>query len=187
MNMRDDWVRVWDPVVRIGHWTLVLTFFTAYLLEDDFLTVHVWAGYVLGGVVLFRLLWGVVGTRHARFTDFVRGPRAIAGYFRDSLSGKGSRYMGHNPAGGAMVIVLLACLAATVISGIGLYAIEDGAGPLSGWLAQGRHEDLWEEIHEVFANLSLVLIFVHVAGVAYSSFVHRENLIRAMITGHKRA
>ncbi|MGE0623826.1 MAG: cytochrome b/b6 domain-containing protein [Pseudomonadales bacterium] len=184
---RDDWVRVWDPLVRIGHWTLVATFFTAYLVEDDFLTVHVWAGYVLAGVVAFRLLWGLIGTRHARFTSFVRGPRAVLAYFTDSLHHRGPHYLGHNPAGGAMVIALLACLVVTAVSGIGLYAVEEGAGPLAGWLAEGRYEDAWEEVHEVFANLSLLLVILHVAGVGFSSLMHRENLVRSMITGRKRA
>lgn len=129
MTTSDDWVRVWDPLVRIGHWTLVATFFTAYLVEDDFLTVHVWAGYVLAGVMGFRLLWGLIGTRHARFTDFVRGPRAVLGYFRDALAQRGRRQLGHNPAGGAMVLALLVCLTVTAVSGLGLYAVEEGAGP----------------------------------------------------------
>ncbi|MEQ8859070.1 MAG: cytochrome b/b6 domain-containing protein [Pseudomonadales bacterium] len=186
MNTRSEWVRVWDPLVRIGHWTLVVTFFTAYLVEDDFLTVHVWAGYVLGSVVALRLLWGLIGSRHARFADFVRGPRAVFGYLRDTLAHRGRRYLGHNPAGGAMTLALLICLAITAGSGLGLYAVEEGAGPLAGWLAQGRYEDAWEEVHEIFANLSLALVIVHVAGVAFSSLVHRENLVRAMITGRKR-
>lgn len=187
MNTKDDWVRVWDPLVRICHWTLVAAFFTAYLVEDDFLSVHVWAGYVLGGVVTFRLLWGLIGTRHARFTDFVRGPRAVLDYFTDALRHRGPRYLGHNPAGGAMVIALLACLTATVVSGIGLYAVEEGAGPLAGWLTAGQYEDALEEVHEVFANLSLLLVILHVAGVGFSSLMHRENLVRSMITGRKRA
>lgn len=187
METRDDWVRIWDPLVRIGHWTLVATFFTAYLVEDDFLTVHVWAGYVLAGVVAFRLVWGLIGTRYARFTDFVRGPRAVLGYFRDALSHRGPRYLGHNPAGGAMVLALLISLAITAVSGMGLYAVEDGAGPLAGWIAQGHYEDAWEEVHEVFANLSLLLVILHVVGVGFSSLMHQENLVRAMISGRKRA
>lgn len=185
MRTANEQVRVWDPLVRIGHWTLVVTFFTAYLTEDDFLTVHVWAGYVLACVVAFRLLWGLVGTRHARFTDFVRGPRAVYAYFRDALSQRGRRYLGHNPAGGAMVLALLICLTLTAVSGMGLYAVEEGAGPLAGWIAEGRYEDAWEEVHEVFANLSLMLVILHVAGVAFSSVIHRENLVQAMVTGRK--
>lgn len=182
-----DWIRVWDPFVRIGHWTLVIAFFTAYLVEDDFLTVHVWAGYVLGVAVVFRLAWGLVGTQHARFVEFVRGPGAVVGYFRDTLAHRGRRYLGHNPAGGAMVVVLLLCLAVTTVSGLGLYAVEEGAGPLAGWITEGRREEVWEETHEIFANLSLALVILHVIGVVFSSLAHRENLVRGMITGRKRA
>lgn len=187
MSEANGQVRVWDPLVRIGHWTLVAAFFTAYLVEDDFLTVHVWAGYVLGGVVALRWIWGLVGTRHARFSSFLRGPRAVVRYFRDSVAHRGPRYLGHNPAGGAMVLALLIALSITAVSGLGLYAVEEGAGPLAGWIAQGRYEDAWEEVHEVAANLSLLLVILHVAGVAFSSLLHRENLVRAMVTGRKRA
>lgn len=186
MNNASGMIRVWDPLVRIGHWVLVGAFFTAYLLEDDFLDAHVWAGYVLGSVVAFRLVWGLIGTKHARFTDFVRGPRAITGYFRDTLAGRGRRFLGHNPAGGAMVLALLASLAVTTVSGLAVYAVEEGAGPLAAWMAEGGHGDVWEELHEIFANLSLGLVILHVAGVAFSSILHRENLVGAMITGRKR-
>ena len=98
---------VWDPLVRIGHWTLVIAFFTAYLSGDDLFNIHTWAGYVVAGYVLVRIVWGVIGTRHARFTDFVRGPGAVLGYLRSLFSGKAKDYAGHNPAGGAMVIALL--------------------------------------------------------------------------------
>lgn len=187
MSNSNDWIRVWDPLVRVGHWLLVAAFVTAYVVEDDLLTVHVWAGYLLAGILVFRLLWGVAGPRHARFSDFVRGPRAVVAYLRATLAGKGRRYLGHNPAGGAMVIALLVCLALTAVSGLGLYAAEEGAGPLAGWLVEGRFEEEWEEAHEIFANLSLALVVLHIAGVAFSSIAHRENLVRAMITGRKRA
>ena len=121
-------IKVWDPVVRIGHWTLVLAFFTAYFTDDDFLDLHVWAGYVVGVVVCFRLIWGFVGTRHARFADFVKSPAAILRYMRD-LKGKRSKgYIGHNPVGGAMIVALLLSLVVTVYSGTAHYAVEEHAG-----------------------------------------------------------
>lgn len=189
------WIRVWDPIVRFGHWALVAAFFTAYLTEDDFLTAHVWAGYVVAGVVVFRLIWGFVGTRHARFSDFVRSPATVLRYLGDELSHRGRRYVGHNPAGGAMIVALLLSLTITAGSGLALYAYEEGAGPLAPVLAttqsSDRHEDegeeVWEEVHEVFANLTLLLVVLHVVGVVLSSLSHRENLVRAMITGRKRA
>lgn len=208
MNTAAKWVRVWDPIVRLGHWTLVAAFFTAYLTEDDFLTVHVWAGYVLAGVVTLRLLWGLIGTRHARFSDFVRSPLAVLRYMGDMARGRARRYVGHNPAGAAMIVALLASLTVTAASGLVLYAYEEGAGPLAPMLVETapaaavaadgarsrdeyRHreneaEEVWEEIHEIFANLTLLLVVLHVAGVVLSSLAHRENLIRAMITGRKR-
>jgi cytochrome b len=181
-----DMVRVWDPVVRIGHWILVATFFTAYFTEDDLMTVHAWAGYLLAGVVAFRLLWGFAGSRHARFSDFSFSPATTTSYLVDMLHQRARRYIGHNPAGAAMIFALLVCLTVTAVSGMGLYAVEDGAGPLAGLLPRGD-DDVWEEVHEVFANLTLGLIVLHVGGVLYASREHGENLIRSMLTGRKRA
>lgn len=193
----ENTIRVWDPLVRIGHWTLVGTFAVAYLLGDDILVLHVWAGYLLGIVVVARVAWGFVGSRHARFTDFVCGPRKAIGYLRDLLTLRSRRFLGHSPAGGAMVIVLIVMLGATVYSGLMVYALEDNSGPLaflaersasSEILANNKgRADFWEEAHEVLANATLILVILHIVGVIFASFVHRENLVRAMITGDKRA
>ena len=130
----------------------------------------------------------LVGTRHARFSDFVRPPGQAMRYLTGLVSGQSRRYIGHSPAGGAMVIALLLCLTVTVSSGIVVYGMEEGAGPLAKWTAPyAKSEDLWEEIHEVFANLTLFLVGLHVAGVLFASYAHRENLIKAMFTGRKRA
>jgi len=216
MERNKEMIKVWDPVVRIGHWTLVVAFFTAYFTEDDFLTQHVWAGYTVGVVVCLRLVWGFVGSKHARFTDFVRSPVFTKHYIGDLLGQRSKRYIGHNPAGGAMVVCLMLGLVGTTASGLMLYAIEENAGPLSGWVQddsslagsslsmqqskvddhkRSRHSDddeesgraeFWEDIHEVFANLTLLLVGLHIAGVLFSSYQHRENLIRSMFTGRKR-
>jgi cytochrome b len=202
-------VRVWDPFVRAAHWTIAIAFLVAYLTQDDLLTVHVWAGYVIGILVLLRVIWGFAGPRHARFGDFVCRPSAALAYFPDLLLFRAKRHVGHSPAGGAMVITLLLFLAATVASGLALYADERGAGPLAPFLAQtpsvsarlsdeamsaqrdkgkrrGRRESAFEELHEMLANVTLVLVVIHIMGVILASFVHRENLTRSMITGRKR-
>lgn len=177
--------RVWDPVVRIGHWTLVFTFFTAYFTEGE-PPLHLWAGYLLAAVILIRLLWGFVGTRHARFGDFVYTPARIAAYLRGLLRGRPEHFRGHNPAGGLMILLLLLSLALTAGSGMALYAADDHAGPLAGLVAASESaEELWEEVHEFFGNLSLLLVIVHVAGAVVSSLLHRENLVKAMVTGRK--
>ena len=211
----NDTIRVWDPIVRIGHWTLVIAFFTAYLTEDDFLTQHVWAGYVVGIVVCVRLLWGLVGTKHARFVNFVKSPAVTLRYIGDLAANRAKRYAGHNPAAGAMILALLISLSGTVISGLMAYAIEEDAGPLAGLVADGSapaslpaltgvayahaddyaaddgHEDnafeeFWEEVHEILANFTLLLVGLHIAGVLFSSYAHKENLIRGIIDGRKR-
>jgi cytochrome b len=166
---------------------MALGFFVAYFTEDDLLSLHVWAGYVVGVVVALRIAWGLVGPKHARFSDFLYRPAEVAAYLHNLALRRGRRYLGHSPAGGAMVIVLLIGLLATVGSGLVPYALEDQAGPLAGLIGSARGGDLWEEAHEVLANLMLALVGLHVAGVLLASQVHRENLIKAMVTGRKRS
>ena len=181
-------IEVWDPLVRIFHWSLVTAFFVAYLTEDDFLSLHVWSGYVVGGLVLFRVLWGFIGTRHARFSDFVRPPSEAVAYLKDELGGRARRYIGHNPAGGAMVVALLLSLALTVFTGLVVYGGGECAGPLAAWLCDTPEwlAEAGEEVHEFFANLTLFLVALHVAGVIWASLLHHENLVAAMWHGRKR-
>ena len=183
-------IPVWDRFVRLFHWLLVAAFFTAYLVEDDWLGVHAWAGYLVFSLVVLRLAWGVVGTEHARFGDFVRRPREVLGYLKSTIVGRPRRYLGHNPAGGAMVIALMGSLLFTTILGMLLLGSEPGNalyGLVSGLgLAGEPGEEVLEETHEFFANFTLALVGLHVAGVLFSSLAHRENLVRAMVTGRKR-
>ncbi len=180
-------VRVWDPLVRYFHWALVAGFAIAYLVGDEVLGLHVWAGYLVLGLIAVRLVWGVIGTRHARFSDFVRGPRQILAYLNDVLHFRAKRYLGHNPAGGAMAIVLLLAVTATGVTGVALYGAQESAGP---WASMSGLSAFWgdalKEVHEFVANLTLVLIVLHVVGVLFASLEHRENLIGGMISGYKR-
>jgi cytochrome b len=176
-------VYVWDLFVRLFHWTLVVGFTIAYFTEDP-LIVHVWAGYVVGALIVARVVWGLIGPRYARFSDFVYGPVATLRYVRDLILLRSPRYLGHSPGGGAMVMLLLVFLAATVLTGLLVYGGEQQAGPLAGMLSKDTGEAI-EEVHEVVANITLALVLAHIAAVALASFVHRENLVGAMITGYK--
>lgn len=190
--------RVWDIGVRVFHWSLVVFYFLSYVSGEDENFIHAYAGYVVVALLAFRVIWGVVGTRYARFTDFIYGPRAVKRYARSMLTRKPLHYVGHNPLGGWMVMALLISLSIACWTGLEAYAAE-GKGPLATGvsiivpaMANGREEigrsgdDFWEEIHEVFSHLTLILVFVHILGVFVASIVHRENLIRAMVTGYKK-
>lgn len=178
-------IKVWDPLVRVFHWSLALFFTVAYLTEDDFETVHAYMGYAISVLIGFRLLWGFIGPKYARFSNFVTGRDKIVSYLKSLLTGHVEHYVGHNPAGGIMVVALLLLLAMTCFFGMTLLAI-DGGGPLAGTFVTALNEDLVEGLHELCANGTLMLVFVHIAGVIVSSFLHRENLIRAMVTGVKK-
>jgi cytochrome b len=178
-------VPVWDPLVRIFHWSLVGFFLLAYVTEDELLTVHAYAGYAVAGLIVFRLIWGLIGTRHARFSDFLTGPATLKRYLGQLLKGRAPRYVGHNPAGAAMVIALLVTLALTAFTGMALIA-GDGSGPLAGTIFANLSGRTLEEVHEFCANLVLGLVVLHIAGVLISSLMHQENLVKAMVTGRKR-
>jgi cytochrome b len=181
---RQRQIYVWDSFVRVFHWTLVVAFTVAYLIEVP-LTVHVWAGYAVGLLIVARIVWGLVGSRHARFSDFVYNPSTTIGYLRDMLLVRAKRYIGHSPGGGAMVVLLLLFLTATVITGIVVYGGEHQAGPLAGMFSKETGEAV-EGAHVVLANITLALVLAHITAVILASFAHHENLVRAMITGYKR-
>ena len=178
-------IYVWDLFVRVFHWTLVVAFTVAYLTEDDMLNVHVWAGYAVGALVVTRVIWGFIGPEHARFSDFVYTPGETLRYLRDLVLFRAERHLGHSPGGGAMVIILLVLLAATVATGLVVYGGEQQAGPLAGMFTRDFAES-FEEVHEFIANITLALVLAHIAAVVLASFVFRENLIGAMVTGYKR-
>ena len=195
-------IPVWDPLVRVFHWALVISFCAAYLSEGELFEalqdrlsgewlqlVHVWAGYLIAGLLLWRVVWGFVGPRHARFSDFVRGPRESFGYLKDALTLRAARYLGHNPAGGAMIVALLLSLAATIVTGLALYGADKAMGPLAALLVESSDAtiDAIKEAHEAATNCTLLLVAGHLLGVVWESLLHRENLVRAMISGRKRA
>lgn len=202
-------IKVWDPLVRIFHWSLVLSFAIAYLSGDEENALHIYSAYIVMGLIGFRLLWGIVGTRFARFSNFVYSPEAIITYLKSLVSGNPKRYIGHNPAGGAMIIVLLLSLIVVTYSGLKVYAIEEGAGPLASPATElsfiktayadddedeheheehgeDEEEEFWEEIHEASSNFVLFLVLLHIAGVIVSGRLHGENLVKAMISGKKK-
>lgn len=168
-------VKVWDPFVRIFHWSLVILFAVAFLTGDESERIHNAAGYAIAVLLALRIVWGFIGTKHARFSDFVKGPRAVFTFMRQSATLNAPRYIGHNPAGAAMIVALIAAIGGLCVTGI-LMTTDAYWG-----------SELMEEVHAVFAYGTLALAGLHVAGVIVSSFEHRENLVKAMITGKKRA
>jgi cytochrome b len=184
----DTRVRVWDPFVRIFHWGLVAAVLTAYFTEEELMWLHTVAGYTVLGLIGARLLWGLVGPHHARWSSFVRWPRATLSYLADVLRGRAERHLGHNPAGAAMVVALILGLSLTALTGVAMLGAGDGTGPLAGYL-QGLSPEAahtLEEVHEWAANLTMLLVPLHLLGIALASWQHRENLVRAMIDGYKR-
>lgn len=199
MDRSTSEVKVWDLFVRVFHWSLVIGFTIAYVTGEDETPLHEWIGYAVLVLVITRMLWGFVGSKHARFDDFVRGPRAIASYTADMLRGRAARYLGHNPLGGIMIVVMLVSLLATTLSGWAALRTEPphrAAGERAHYARasdsqtaddpRSANHEVFEETHEFFANLTLLLVFLHIGGVVVSSLSHRENLVRAMFTGRKR-
>lgn len=194
-------VRVWDPLVRVLHWTLVIAFFVAYFTGEDAPPLHEWMGYLVLAIVIVRIFWGFVGSGHARFSDFVRGPGEVLRNLRDIVLMHPKRYLGHSPAGSAMVVLLLAMLTATTITGIIGDEQQEQVAPAAAAQANADDDDKSNgrkaededgaegpitEMHEVLANLTLALVLLHIGGVILSSFTHRENLIASMVSGRKR-
>jgi cytochrome b len=204
-------IRVWDPLIRVFHWSLVLAFAIAYLTGDEENNLHIYSGYAVLGLITFRVLWGLIGTRYARFSSFVYAPKTVIRYLKSLLAKNPKHYVGHNPAGGWMVIAMLLTLFVVTVSGLKVYAIEEGLGPLAGEAptltivgpayadddrdehgeydnGHGENEqaeEFWEEIHEVSSNFMLLLIFLHITGVVISGRLHGERLVKAMLTGKK--
>jgi cytochrome b len=166
-------IRVWDLATRLGHWLLAASFVVAWLTaeREAWRLVHVRAGYAMLAVIAFRLVWGFAGTRHARFAAFVFPLRAAVDYAAGLLRRRPPHYTGHNPLGSWSIFALLALGIAACVSGVMEY--EEWAGR---WIG---------DAHEALSIVMLWVVVLHLAGVAVSSAVHRENLVAAMVTGRK--
>jgi len=218
----DHQIRVWDLFVRVFHWSLVLFFFVAYATGDDKGSLHRYVGYAVLGLVAVRILWGFIGTEHARFSDFMCSPVKALAYVKGLATGKPTYFIGHNPAAAWVILFFLISSLVVCLSGYAAYVSKE-AKPVLGLSTEfsfigkayadedekeeredeehnkehgaerdgkGEKEDaesdsIWGDIHEISAQFMLILIFMHIVGVAVSSFIHNENLVRSMITGEK--
>lgn len=179
-------VLVWDAPTRIFHWLFVLSFSTAWIVSenDRFLYEHVYAGYVFFGLLIFRFLWGWIGSHYALFRSFAYNWPSVTAYLKGLLSGDAERHIGHNPAGGWAIFAILILSLLIATTGLLTFGGEEGHGPLAGFISYDIGHFM-KEAHEIFASLLLALVVLHVGGVIIESIFHKENLVRAMITGYK--
>lgn len=211
-------INVRDIAIRVFHWALVASFAIAFISSENSRNLHIIFGYSVLFLVLFRVFYGFLGTKYARFSDFLYPPDQIVAYLEGLLIGRPKHYIGHNPAGGFMIVILLLSLLLLTLTGLKAYGVK-GHGPLakhqisfvSQAFADGDdkenhdehdsrkrrslnnhrsekdgEDEFWEEVHESIAYLTLFLVSIHILGVLVSSLSHRENLIKAMITGRKQ-
>ena len=168
-------VKVWDWPVRVFHWTLAASVLGAFITgeNEDFERLHQTLGWVAAGLIAFRVVWGLVGTRYARFTEFISSPAQVWAYIKSLRSGQPQHFVGHNPVGAVAVMLLMGLTALSVYT---------------GWLALAEDAAEWlEEAHEIAANTLITVVLVHVIGVLWGSRTHGENLLKAMLTGRKTA
>jgi cytochrome b len=214
----NQFIKVWDIAIRVFHWALVVCFAIAFISSEETRKLHVIFGYSVLFLVLFRILYGFVGSKYARFSDFLYRPSQIADYLKGLLIGRPKHYIGHNPAGGLMTVILLLSLLSLTLTGLQAYGVK-GHGLLAKHeisimtnafadsddkenhdehdsrksrikknqrVEKNEKDEFWEEVHETIAYFALFLVSIHIMGVFVSSLVHRENLIKAMITGRKQ-
>jgi cytochrome b len=167
-------VKIWDRFIRIFHWSLVVLFATAFYTRDKWEQIHIACGYAILALVLARIVWGFIGSAHARFSDFIFSPLTVMRFLFDTARFRATRYLGHNPAGGAMVVTLIVTLLTICGSGI---AMTTNAMWGVKWI---------ETIHDAATYGTLALIALHLIGVILASVEHRENLVKSMVTGWKR-
>lgn len=188
MNAPNNTVRVWDLPTRLFHWLTasLFMFLIATGENGDWLERHMQAGYLLSGLILFRLLWGFVGSYHARFWNFVRSPLVAARYLWQMLKGNTQHYAGHNPAGAIMVVVFLFALLLQALTGLVTSDDIFWEGPLYNSVPESVAE-LGASIHRSLGELLPFLVLVHVIAVLYHRFRFKDPLIGAMIHGRKPA
>ncbi len=172
--MNDQKISIWDPLVRVFHWSLVASFAIAWLSADDWKDLHEWAGYCAALLIGARLVWGLTGSHYARFRQFVRSPATVVSFLGAMRHHEEPRYLGHNPAGGIMILALILAMSVTALTGW-MYTLDAFWG-----------EEWVENLHEFTATLMLLMVIVHIAGVLYASHQHHENLVKSMIDGKKR-
>lgn len=174
MHTNEQPIRVWDLPTRIFHWSLATSFLVAFVTSESekLRDIHVLAGYAMAGLIAFRILWGFVGGGHSRFVDFLPTPTKVIDYLKSLLAGKPQHYVGHNPAGAVAIFLLL---------GFGITAAASGYATYNEFGG-----DFMEEVHEAAANGMMAMVVIHLAGVVVSSWLHKENLVAAMITGFKK-
>ena len=177
---------IWDLPTRLFHWLFAAAFAVAWLTSEaeSWLNLHVFAGYLMLGLLGFRLIWGFAGGRYARFASFLFSPREGVSYLLQVLKGTARRHLGHNPAGSWAVYLLLALALLTGLSGLIALAGQEGQGLLAAWIPYAAGK-AFKDVHEFFANTMMLVVVLHLAGVALESWRHRENLPRAMVTGNK--
>jgi cytochrome b len=204
-------VKIWDPFVRIFHWSLVIAVMAQLMTGEDLTNIHIKIGYFIIVLLLARIIWGFIGSKYARFADFIYSPKEIWAYLTGLFKKNPKHYIGHNPAGGAMVITLLFFLLLTTLAGLKTYGAM-GKGPLAYvsphivsnvYADEERHEEndfqkdfkhseskgtrsFWKEIHESLVGVIITLVVLHILGVIISSYIHKENLIWAMVSGQKK-
>lgn len=189
MANKNDRIRVWDVPVRLFHWTLVVLIATSYFsgrAGGDWMKLHFWSGYAILTLLLFRIVWGFVGSTTARFSDFVKGPSAAFHHLAELAGADRPRDAGHNPLGGAMVVVLIFAVLAQATAG--LFAADTDMGTVNGPLTKlvsDKFIDKATAFHEFWINVLLVLAGVHVLAAIVYLVWKRQNLIGAMIHGHK--
>ena len=196
-------IKVWDIAVRLFHWSLLVFFVLSYISAEFSEEIHVITGYIVFGLVVFRLLWGVIGSHYARFSQFVYGPARVKRYLRQFMRARPEHYYGHNPAGGWAVVFMLTMLLLISYTGMKIEAVE-GEGLLAQQSVslvktvyadndeaeyeeeESADHEFWEDIHEVLVNIMLVFVVFHIVAVLVSSGMHEENLVKAMVTGYKK-